>query len=292
MKNLTKETIPCWYELSWQAENLAILLKIHQDFIEESKPISQTAPIVRELKDFNFPDFSGDFNKDLGFGGILEFINEKNGFNEFLIRIPPIRIETDEECVECKGSGQDDNEECLYCDGTGRKIVHNWRTASMISASLSILTNKLCLLKKDTSSKLPQLMTVITTNGKDGRGYSISGSFSIPFRKWLNSLGSLDENEYKFSQMIQAMKTSYGQMLGLEHINKHNFSAYVIDERGLLHASCPGNACGIDPSDGYNQPGVGYNFDCHNISNVAQQLTLFAGLATIHDQAREEIEDY
>jgi len=291
-------TVPCWYKLSWRADIPGFLVKIDKDFIEEYKQIPKTAPIVRMLKSFNFPDFSGDLEKHFGFGGILKLIKRKNDFNEFLVEMPKIKIKTNEECAECKGFGKNEDlysGECLYCNDTGKKIIYDWHTANMTSASLYILLMQLNLFKGNTSSKLPQLMTVRTITGKDGRGYSISGLFSMALRKWLGTLGAIDKNEYKLSQIIEAMKTSYGHMLGQKNINEYFFDAYVFDERGLFHASCPGNACSIGSY--YNDYDVskseyGYKFDCHNIDSSAQQFTLLSGLAALHDQARQAMKNY
>lgn len=70
-KLITYENAHCWYELSWQEKPPAIVLRIHNDFIENKKKINlEKAPIVENLiKELNLPEFKGDFAKDIGFGG-------------------------------------------------------------------------------------------------------------------------------------------------------------------------------------------------------------------------------
>jgi hypothetical protein len=38
---LTRQDIPCWYELSWQEKIPAILLRVHEDFIKDAVKISE-----------------------------------------------------------------------------------------------------------------------------------------------------------------------------------------------------------------------------------------------------------
>lgn len=53
--------------------------------------------------------------------------------------------------------------------------------------------------------------------------------------------------------------------------------------------NCPGNACGIHPVIHWEEGENGYKFSCHNVDTPMQQLTLLAGLATLHDKARQEM---
>lgn len=90
--------------------------------------------------------------------------------------------------------------------------------------------------------------------------------------------------------MIQAMKTAYKRMFGPDHIDEYSFHAYVAYKGGWLNVGCPGNACGLNPtSQGVTEKGKGYEFACHNVDTPAQQITLLAGLAALHDKARKEM---
>ena len=82
---ITEEDIPCWYGLSWREKEPAIVLRIHKDFIENLDVEIQNSPIVQSLiNDFNFGEFSGDFEGDIGFDKVFKRIGEKDGFIEFL----------------------------------------------------------------------------------------------------------------------------------------------------------------------------------------------------------------
>ncbi len=67
IKIITRETIPCWYELSWQAKPPALILRIHRDFLKGMNINLQKAPIIKSyLKEFAFVEFSCDFERDIG----------------------------------------------------------------------------------------------------------------------------------------------------------------------------------------------------------------------------------
>ena len=53
---------------------------------------------------------------------------------------------------------------------------------------------------------------------------------------------------------------------------------------------CPGNACGIHPTEVDLRYDLGgYEFSCHNVDSPAQQMALIVGLAALHDMARKEM---
>ncbi len=47
IRMITREDIPCWYELSWQPKPPALILRIHRDFLKEMNVDLQNAPIVK-----------------------------------------------------------------------------------------------------------------------------------------------------------------------------------------------------------------------------------------------------
>ncbi len=72
-----------------------------------------------------------------------------------------------------------------------------------------------------------------------------------------------------------------------DSFSRHSFQADLKNGGGLC-MSCPGDACGIHPSDWYDVgKESGYRFSCHNTDNYMQQLTLLSGLACLHDLARK-----
>ena len=205
---------------------------------------------------------------------------------EFFIKIPKVKKTTNEKCSHCNGSGKNDDldEDCFFCDGTGKDYIMDWRLAETISASFTVLTKLLWNCKTDTSAASPQLLTVDTTTREGMHGGSLDGKISIPLRIWLSSFNSRTE----IPEVVQAMITAYDQMLGLRDFHIFNFRFYVRDN-GKFIADCPGDACGIHPSNWYAEKGKGYEFSCHNVDTPMQQITLLSGLATLHDKARKEI---
>jgi len=295
IKLLTRENIPCWYELSWRQKKPAIILKIHKDFIASIKPIRirEDAPIVKTLKEqFKFESFAGNFNGNYGFDNAFVRVGKRGNFVEFVVKIPKVKKWTGEICGDCNGSGKqkflDLRRDCFHCEGTGKECIFDWQPAYAISASFTIFTTLARFPGIETSEPFPQLITVNTITGSDMHGGSLGGEYSIPFVKWLTSLFGTNS----VPEMVQAMKIAYNRMLGLHKFDQFHFRASVDYENGWLNVSCPGNACGLNPVHGAEydmKRGLGYEFDCHNVDTPIQQITLLAGLSALHDRARKEI---
>jgi len=65
--------------------------------------------------------------------------------------------------------------------------------------------------------------------------------------------------------------------------DKHTTTIYQ-SLPGNLIMNVPGDACGIHPNEVRTiSEGMGYNFACHNVDNMLQQLTLVTGLAAMCD---------
>ena len=137
MKLLTSDIVPCWYELSWDEKQIAILLKVHKDFIDDVKPIPENNFYVLNLMEsFKFAKFVGNFEGNFGFDNTFLRKGEVGSFIKFLIKIPQVKIQTSQKCSECRGSGKDDlrDSACLFCKGTGWMIEFDWHLARAISA--------------------------------------------------------------------------------------------------------------------------------------------------------------
>jgi hypothetical protein len=297
-KTITRDSIPCWYELSWQEKEPAIILRVHQDFVESAPPIKQDAPIAIGLKkDFGFKKFTGSLNENFGFDDALEILSPKDEFTEFLIKIPEIKKVTQKKCRSCGGTGKDEfraGEKCLTCDGKGREFDFDFEKAETISASLTVFFLLAMHPEKETSSPVPQLLTVQTTINRDIGGASLWGEYTLHLRKWLASLWQ--GGQTPILEMSRAMQTAYTKMFGpSDYIKDYAFRASVDYEWGWLNVDCPGDACGLNPGHDAEydmKHGGGYKFTCHNVDNTGQQLTLLAGLAALHDLARKEIKNY
>lgn len=286
-KMIIYENVPCWYMLLWQEDPPSIGLRIHKEFIEKQKVDFEKAPMVKFLaENLRIPAFSGNFDKDIGFGGILKNKGEKDGFIEFLAEIPQIKKKTDKKCDDCEGTGKrkwDQDEYCLFCGGSGHEWTIYWKDAFAISASFTVLTKWLKYREIETSSPYLQLLVVQTITEEGMHGGSLSGDISIPMRNWLESLGERVE----LSEMTRAMKIAYDRMFGLRDCNQYGFNAYAANGRFI--ANCQGDACGLHPSDWYARKEEGYGFSCHNVDSPVQQITLLAALGALHGRARKEI---
>ncbi len=279
----------CWYELLYQENPPSIGLRIHKEFIESNKIDFGKVPMVRYLAEkLRMSAFSGDFTRDIGFGGILKRKGEKDGFIKFMAEIPQVKKKTDKECTDCKGTGKrkyDPDEKCSFCDGSGREWIIDWKEAYAISASFSVFTEWLKFCEIETSSAYPQLLTVQTITEQDmhGGGGSLSGDISISMHNWLKSLGERVE----LTGMVRAMKIAYDRMYGLSNSNQYRFNAYTANGRFI--ANCPGDACDLHPADWYENKGQGFKLSCHNVDTPMQQIMLLTALAVLHSMARKKI---
>lgn len=290
---IMQRDLPCWYELSWQDKPSALILKIHKDFIENQQPLPPDSPLIKLLeKDFELDDYNSNFSEDVGFGNVFKNRGEdERGFVVFKAEIPQVKRVGERKCPNCKGSKYDTDldRECLYCEGTGKKIYIDWKPAHTLSASLTILTTYLSTLEKETSSKLPQLLTLETITQHDMHGGEFWGTIGLRFHNYLKT-----QTEESISQIVvPPMKNAYQKMLGASSSSLSGYRFSVLQwKNGALCINCPGDACGINPQHDAEysiEHGHGYKFDCHNGDTPMQQITLIAGLAALHDCARKEM---
>ena len=98
-RNLTRESIPCWYNLSWDSKRCSIILKVHKDFVASLDWMGSESPIAKEMKEeFGFKSFSSDFTKDFGFDDAFKFEEETEEFFSFLIEMPGPSVTPCETC--------------------------------------------------------------------------------------------------------------------------------------------------------------------------------------------------
>lgn len=294
MKTISRKSAHCWYELGWDEENKAIILRIHKDYMEAFPEIPADVPIVKSLsEEFEIETFSGDLSGDIGFGGRLKQRNKDDEFNEFVefsISLLTIKKE-DGDCPICKTSGVDSlfsTEECRHCGGSGKRYSTDRKSAFSISATFNVIFKYLSLFEfdsKETMCSLPQLMIVYVSPKTDIYDGLIGGTFSIDLVNWMSSFPI----PYTIEEMVSAMKDVYGIIFGDKPDKFRRFKASIDHKNGRLNINCPGQACGLNPS--YSQIGKkdGYDFIPHNIDTPLQPLILLAGLAALHDKARKEM---
>lgn len=286
-KMLVYENICCWYELIWQEYPPGIGLRIHKEFIENHKVDFEKSPRAKFFAEsLKIPDFGGNFNGNIGFGGILKYKGEKDGFIDFVAEIPQIKKKTNKKCGDCKGTGKKrhyPDEKCLFCGGTGQEWTMDWNEVSQISASFTVLTGWLRFCETETSVAYPQLLTVHTITQEGMGGGSLSGDISIPMHNWLKSLGESVE----LTDAMRAMEIAHNKMYGLSEYARYRFNAYTSD--GKFIVNCPGDACGLHPSGWYENKEQGFEFSCHNVDTPMQQIMLLSALAILQNIARKEI---
>ena len=290
------ENIPCVYELSWDSNTPAIIVKIHKDIANDCL-VPEDAPLASYfMNEFGFSSFEKSLKDgDFGFNGSFKKVDFMNDFYIFKVAIPVVKKQSDEICPGCEGAKKDTfgSGKCFRCNGTGKKILVDWNPMYAISASFTLLFNLIDLRFSESDeilSPLPQLITLSTRTEREQHGGSLGGTYSIPLAKFLSSF----EPNTKITEMVEAMITAYGKMFGTDDgYSKHSFRATVDYENGWLNVSCPGDACGLNPSEHTGpKPGRGYKFSCHNVDSPMQQITLLSGLAALCDMARKEIKVY
>ncbi len=281
---------PCWYELGWDVEEIALILRIQSDYIENILDFNLSDSYhIRELKeDFKFPDFAVDFKDDIGFGGILRNHGKnEDGFWQFLAKVPQLRIAKGI-CSHCKGTGRDPdfNGKCLFCTD-GQKYEIDFRLGDMISGSFTVLTDfldKPC--KKKTSASSSQLMTLSTMTKGCLNGYSLSGEISFYLREWLCRIGK----DRDVPGITEVMRIAYKRMWGPIKDIEGEFGM-IIRPNGSFIIKCPGSASGISPRGLTLKEKEGYGFASDNIDSPLQQLPLIAALSALHDRARREMKE-
>ncbi|MBI2670288.1 MAG: hypothetical protein HYX20_04055 [Candidatus Yanofskybacteria bacterium] len=288
MKILTRDYMPCWYELSWQgkAKPSAIILRVHKDFIAKQEIIPETAPIIEYFKkEFELKTFCGDFKGNFGFESAFKKQDDCNNFSVFCIELPLVKKQETKICSLCSGSGKDfTGDNCFSCGGSGKENVIDWHDAFAVSVSLTVFFQISYYIEIETSAKTPQLLTVETITERGMHGGSLHGIYSVPLVKWLSAIRG------NVAEMVTAMTEAYDYMFGLDSLGGYDFRASVDYDNGWLNVTCPGNACGLNPSSNSTmRDGRGYEFSCHNTDSPMQQLTLLAGLAALHDKALKEI---
>lgn len=245
--------MPCWYELSFSKES-AIILRIYQDYISGLKRLACQIDELPLFKLFDTKEkFKYDFNNDFGFGGVFKLRRKTDLFSEFAIEIP--------------------------------KIAKNTELTHLAVLTFSATFNLLYFQPESSNVKTMQLMEIDTSvESKIFNARAMSGSFSPVFVRWLEGF----EIGHNFEKVVETMISVYDLFYKTDKYQRHEFKAKIGELRKeYLILGCPGtNCCQINPCGSWDED-RGYDFGYHNIDYSHQQLTLLAGLAVLHDEARK-----
>jgi|SRR3989344_5624922 len=304
MNEMMKKNMPWVYRLSWcgdDPDNPAIVLAVRKDLLNDYPVFSPDNIFIWGLKaelglDTLYDCFNGDLKSgNFGFNNSFERIGNaetENGI-KFLIRIPEIKKYTGAICEICGGTGEEKEygRFCFPCHGEGEKWLYDWHSAFAVSASFtaffSVMEYCFCNFSKNIKQmemEEPQYLTIESQTSKGAHGCSFHGIISKFLRNRLaiatNLADGIFSRKIYESQVIKAMKITYQKMMK----EKESLGWYDVSfSGGLIHLSCPGDACGIDPNLFYDDKEIGYRFSHHNIDNPAEQITLIAGLAKLCD---------
>jgi len=285
--SIVHEQLPCQYELSWDADNKQIVLRIWRDLIAQMEILSSRSPFIKVLKDqLGFETFSGQYDRDFGFDRALKYLGEKDGFVAFAAPLCSVEIETEKTCHWCHGSKIDPitGETCIPCGGTGREIRIVHEQVMAMSASLMLLLGYLIPADlKNVGSPKAHLMDInLHVSCDDGRSRAgINGNFSKSLVAWLRK----QPESRDFDELVEVMRQADEAMFLRHKSSQWNFRVHFRSSDGGLTLCCPGDACSTivewrEPRD------EGYHFYDHNVDQCFQLLTLLAGLAGLHDLAR------
>jgi hypothetical protein len=98
-----------------------------------------------------------------------------------------------------------------------------------------------------------------------------------------------EQNERLKVSIELAMTKAWRSMYGKVSFGEKTRLSFKLRKNGFFHLDCPGDACGLDPCDSYqNTLDQGYEICPHNTDNPKQQLTLLSGLAALCSQAEKK----
>lgn len=286
---LARDLVPCAYELGWDDERQKLILRINEKVI--NGPLTWVNDHHLDVGPFKeyFGFVSSGFDLaskgPLGFEESFRYEGEEEGFLVYKAPIPQTKFNIGT-CERCNGSGEDEHGMfCLSCDGEGQKSEIRYHGAQAFSATLGVITHRLNFPKRDEWIKSNRLqlmfLKVLTLDCA-----SVSGEFSGPFVEFLGTLKSAD-----LRSVEQAMIVAAEHMTGGPLPDYYDGCYEVcIEDRGYpwLRIDVPGSVTGI-----YGEVKIsrnshdGYEFQCHNVDHMFQQLPLIVALAKLHTMARE-----
>ncbi len=288
MYTIQYDDIPCWYELGWQNQPPALIVRLHKEIIPSTLwPAADSPPILDFQKTYGFKNFEVQLEQGFGFERAFTFVEQDAHWLTLRGDIPTM-IAGSTTCSECNGTGTREifEDTCPRCKGSKKMRVISWHKLNALSASCAVLFGyPLFMFQGKTSAHQPQLLTLECILQSGWHGASMGGHISKALALWCKARGNdvLDEPTL-------AMRTALRRLQG--KLDKYDErETYLRIDQGNIFATCPGNATQIHPASGYiENVQEGFELGCHNLDSAWQQLTFFAGLASLHDLARSEMQ--
>lgn len=291
MKNLAREDMPCWYDLSFNSEIPALLIKVHKDALScvpAIDPSSRYADILTSQgggKEIYFDISSGCF----GIDGCIVKTAEEDSYSVFTIPIPP-SVEC--QCIRCNGTGEHyqpmtENRTCTLCDG--RKKIRRAQTQYEFTESVRMLLWPLESIEIDIMSTQKQLMSLqVMSKG-------LGGDVSPYLWRWLNTHGKGVESSLsyvKLPDVIEAMHIT-NMCMNIDnpkYREKDYYGACISGGNKTFKLVLPDrNAVTVGDNQetrGYRE-NQGYQFYDHNIDYAEQTIIFLAGIAKLFDLVRK-----
>lgn len=263
------------FHISTYSGLFGIKIAVYNPIIE-GIDLSKFEPCIKETQEkLELGDFYFSPWCSIGFGSPIRYEGTYRVWRIYYLEYP-LHTKNCELCPYCMGNHKI---RCLYCDGKGFVSNQNSTALRAASASLSIFLRMISSSKRLPHTKKVQLLQLGTTTDTDlpFEPFAMSGRISAKLQQLLRR-NDLDLH----NQLTQQMQLVYSWMLGKEEYLSTYFQVNHNPDCGAIHLSCPGNACGIDPSEYVRTTeDTGYGFQSHNMTNPAQQLTIISGLAEL-----------
>lgn len=255
---------PAWYKLD--SDKGTVTIDAHKKAVPTSSSLDlERISRLQKLLELPEPFLHPSSDREWGFGPVLaQLENQNSDWITYKCLLP-----------HPKANGEID-----------------WDRLYSTAATLQLLFRHLKQTRPETNSAIPQMLVIDLFLRERGvlYGSSLEVNIEPALCGWINQNAGNDKTEQIISR---SMRESFKRMLGkLEEFDHWYFSASLRDPK-WIHLSCPGNACGLDPSDSYyhdHSLDQGYELLPHNTDNPWQQLTLLSGLSKIDKLASKNYE--
>lgn len=287
------EYLPRLYSLSWDTENVALILKIEKyviPFLSEvllaDNPFMNWIVKAHPVK-HSFANI-GQAGLPFGFEDRFEFYAEDEKSFSYIWRIVPAKYYTGNKCPKCDGNGGNEfGSSCFECRDTKLEIAFTKDTFNssglktfycLTSILSALLLDYVC--DQDIGIEYSIEKQLIHLEIAPEAGYAkahVGGWIDDSILKWIKV--SPDSSE---EPIIEAMK-SVERKMWLREPDQYSFRFIWNGENFGLQV--PGNACDVGTyyGDYSNLYGTGKALGCHNTDSSSQQMCFIAGFAKLHD---------